>query len=62
MLLSHSAGGVRRTLTLVRDIEDYITQRNLSPKPYTWNAKGEEILRKINSAREALAQTQAKQG
>lgn len=55
-------GSFTAVTQLVRDIEDYITQRNLSPKPYTWNAKGEEILRKINSAREALAQTHAKQG
>ena len=47
---------------LARDIEDYIAERNLNPKPYVWKAKGEEILRKIESAREALAQGQSKQG
>lgn len=41
---------------LIRDIEDYIGERNMNPKPYTWKAKGEEILRKIESAREALKQ------
>jgi transposase len=44
---------------LVHNIEEYIAERNLNPKPYTWNAKGEDILRKIESAREALAQAQA---
>jgi len=32
----------------------YLDERNLSPKPYTWKAKGEEILRKIHRARQAL--------
>jgi hypothetical protein len=27
----------------------------LHPKPYRWNAKGEEILAKIHRARDALA-------
>jgi len=40
---------------LVRDIESYMIQRNLQPKPYRWKAKGEEILRKIERARKALA-------
>jgi transposase len=47
---------------LARDIADYIAERNLNPKPYVWNAKGEEILRKIESARQALAHAQAEQG
>ena len=47
---------------LARDIEDYIVERNLNPKPYAWNTKGEDILRKIESAREALGQARAKQG
>ena len=40
---------------LVRDIEEYLAQRNLQPKPYRWKADGETILRKIQRAREALA-------
>lgn len=40
---------------LVNDIMSYLAQRNLEPKPYRWKAKGEEILRKINRARETLA-------
>ena len=37
------------------DIMRYLAERNLQPKPYRWKAKGEEILRKIHRAREALA-------
>lgn len=39
---------------LVKDIESYLVERNLNPKPYKWKAKGEEILRKIQRAKEAL--------
>lgn len=46
-----SFGNVRQ---LVRDIEDYLMDRNLDPKPYRWKADGEEILRKIRRAREVL--------
>lgn len=44
---------------LASDIETYLAERNLNPKPYRWKAKGEEILRKIQRAREALAGQQA---
>lgn len=43
---------------LVRDIESYLAERNLNPKPYKWRARGEEILRKIQRARTALPQQQ----
>lgn len=43
---------------LARDIKDYIAERNLNPKPYVWKAKGEEILRKVESARKALARAE----
>ena len=39
---------------LVRSIESYLIDRNESPKPYRWHAKGEEILAKIQRAKEAL--------
>ena len=42
---------------LVRDIESYLAERNLNPKPYKWKAKGEEILRKIQRAKTTLANT-----
>ncbi len=45
---------------LVADIESYIAERNLMPKPYKWKAKGEEILRKIQRARDALARQSGK--
>jgi transposase len=45
---------------LVKDIEDYLAQRNLNPKPYKWKAKGEEILRKIQRARDALKKQASK--
>lgn len=41
---------------LVRDIEDYLAERNLNPKPYRWKADGEAILRKIKRAKETLRQ------
>lgn len=40
---------------LVQDINLYLAQRNQNPMPYRWRAKGEEILRKIQRAKEALA-------
>ena len=38
---------------LVTVIETYLAQRNLSPKPYRWRKRGEEILAKILAARTA---------
>ena len=43
---------------LIRDIESYLADRNLNPRPYKWKASGEEILRKIQSARTAQQQAQ----
>jgi transposase len=40
---------------LASDIESYLEERNLNPKPYRWKAKGEDILLKIQRAKEALA-------
>lgn len=39
---------------LAADIESYLAERNLNPQPYKWRAQGEEILRKIRRAKEAL--------
>ena len=44
---------------LIRDIESYLTQRNQNPKPYKWKAKGEDILRKIQRAKDTLREQQA---
>ena len=52
-----SFGSVR---ALVNDIESYLAERNLNPKPYRWKADGEEILRKIQRARQALEAQQSK--
>ena len=40
---------------LVASIESYLAQRDLDPKRYVWKAKGQEILRKIQRAKDALA-------
>ncbi|HWG21000.1 MAG TPA: hypothetical protein VG225_10770 [Terracidiphilus sp.] len=32
----------------------YLAERNANPTRYTWNAKGEDILRKIQQAKHAL--------
>ena len=40
---------------LVKAITDYLVERNLEPKAYRWRADGEEILEKIQRAREAMA-------
>ena len=39
---------------LIVAIEDYLALRNEQPKRYQWRAKGEEILAKIQRARQAL--------
>ncbi len=43
---------------LVDDIWQYLTDRNANPQRYIWKAKGEEILRKIQRAREAQEKAQ----
>ena len=40
---------------LVASIESYLAQRDLNPKRYVWKAQGQEILRKIQRAKDALA-------
>ena len=54
-----SAGSFQSVRELVRDIEDYLAERNLHPKPYRWRAQGEVILQKIQRARQKLAETHA---
>ncbi len=43
---------------LVDDIWRYLADRNANPQRYIWKAKGEEILRKIQRAREAQEKIQ----
>jgi hypothetical protein len=38
----------------------FLAARNENPQRYVWKAKGEDILRKINVAREALAVLQSR--
>ncbi len=52
-------GSFSSVRSLVQDIESYLAERNLNPKPYKWKAKGEDILRKIQRARQALEAQQA---
>jgi hypothetical protein len=42
---------------LLSAIEDYLLEWNHTPRPYRWHAKGEEILAKIQRARQATAET-----
>ena len=48
-------GSFRAVGELVEAIQDYLSARNEKPKKYVWRAQGEEILRKIQRAREAQA-------
>ncbi|MFH1158218.1 MAG: IS630 family transposase [Pseudomonadota bacterium] len=51
------------SFTSVRELADtiqgFLADRNANPKRYVWRAKGEDILRKIQSAREALQKCKA---
>jgi len=47
-------GSFRHVKQLCDQIMAYLAERNAHPTRYTWNAKGEEILRKIKRAKEAL--------
>ena len=48
-------GSFTSAAQLVQAMTDYLAERNLSPKRYVWKAKGEEILAKIQRAKEVLA-------
>lgn len=47
-------GSFTTVAELVSAIELYLARRDLNPKRYVWKAKGEEILKKIRRARDAL--------
>jgi transposase len=47
-------GSFRNIKELTDAIVDYLVARNDNPKRYVWQAKGEDILRKIQRAKEAL--------
>jgi len=46
-------GSFRHVKELCDEITAYLAERNAHPTRYTWNAKGEEILRKIQRAKQA---------
>jgi transposase len=48
-------GSFKSVRQLVRAMETYLTERNLSPKRYVWRKQGQEILAKISKARAAQA-------
>jgi transposase len=48
-------GSFRSVPELVKAIEGYLLERELAPQRYVWKASGEEILAKIQRARDALA-------
>jgi len=50
-------GSFAHVQELIDDIELYLKQRDAEPRPYRWNAKGEEILAKIQRARAKLQET-----
>lgn len=52
-------GSFTSVAELVSAIELYLAQRDLSPKRYVRKAKGEEILKKIQRARDALARAES---
>ncbi len=53
------SGSFASVKELADKILTYLADRNQNPKRYVWNAKGEEILRKIQRARDAMMQSQA---
>jgi transposase len=53
-----SAGSFASIKELANAIIAYLAHRNQNPKRYVWKADGEEILRKIQRAREALVASQ----
>ena len=40
-------------------LSPFSTERNKNAKRYVWHAKGEDILRKIEAARQAMARNEA---
>ena len=52
-------GTFRDVEQLTQAIMDYIHQHNRSPKPYVWTAKADEILAKVQRARNVLDKLQS---
>lgn len=51
-------GSFTSVTQLVQAMTSYLSDRNLTPKRYVWKAKGEEILAKIQRAREAQSKAE----
>jgi transposase len=51
------SGSFQNVRELAKRIETYIAEHNLDPKRYVWRAEGQEILAKIQRARQRLAAT-----
>lgn len=54
-------GSFKSVGELVASIETYLAQRDLDPKRCVWKAEGQEILRKIQRAKDALAKASESQ-
>lgn len=54
-----SEGSFASVRELADTISAFLADRNANPKRYVWTAKGEDILRKIQSARETLQKCKA---
>jgi len=52
-------GTFRNVEQLIQAIMDYIKQHNRSPKPFAWTAKADEILAKVQRARNILDKLQS---
>jgi transposase len=52
-------GTFRSVEQLIQAIMDYIRQHNRSPKPFVWTAKADEILAKVQRARNVLDKLQS---
>jgi transposase len=52
-------GTFRTVEQLIQAIMDYIEQHNRSPKPFVWTAKADEILAKVQRARNVLDKLQS---
>jgi transposase len=52
-------GTFRNVAQLIQAIMDYIQQHNRSPKPFVWTAKADDILAKVQRARNVLDKLQS---
>lgn len=57
-----SQGSFSSVKELAETIIAFLAERNQNPKRYVWKAKGEDILRKIHAARQAMQRVQPKVG